>query len=38
MDVKEVLEKVEAMRAAEEVPAEEEAKEDENVIDLEAKT
>ena len=37
MDVKEVLEKVEAMRAAEEVPAEEEAKEDENVIDLEAK-
>ena len=37
MDVKEVLEKVEAMRAAEEVPAEEEAKEDENVINLEAK-
>lgn len=37
MDVKEVLEKVEAMRAAEEVPAEEEAKGDENVIDLEAK-
>jgi len=37
MDVKEVLDKVEAMRAAEEVPAEEEAKEDENVIDLEAK-
>ena len=37
MDVKEILEKVEAMRAAEEVPAEEEAKEDENVIDLEAK-
>lgn len=37
MDVKEVLEKVEAMRAAEEVPAEEETKEDENVIDLEAK-
>ena len=37
MDVKEVLEKVEAMRAAEEVPAEGEAKEDENVIDLEAK-
>ena len=37
MDVKEVLEKVEAMRAAEEVPAEEEAKEDESVIDLEAK-
>ena len=37
MDVKEVLEKVEAMRAAEEVPAEEEAKEDENVIDLVAK-
>ena len=37
MDVKEVLEKVEAMRAAEEVPAKEEAKEDENVIDLEAK-
>ena len=37
MDVKEVLEKVEAMRAAEELPAEEEAKEDENVIDLEAK-
>ena len=37
MDVKEVLEKVEAMSAAEEVPAEEEAKEDENVIDLEAK-
>ena len=37
MDVKEFLEKVEAMRAAEEVPAEEEAKEDENVIDLEAK-
>ena len=37
MDVKEVLEKVEAMRAAEEVPAEEESKEDENVIDLEAK-
>jgi len=37
MDVKEVLEKVEAMRAAEEEPAEEEAKEDENVIDLEAK-
>ena len=37
MDVKEVLEKVEAMRAAEEIPAEEEAKGDENVIDLEAK-
>ena len=37
MDVKEVLEKVEAKIAAEEVPAEEEAKEDENVIDLEAK-
>ena len=37
MDVKEVLEKVEAMRAAEDKPAEEEAKEDENVIDLEAK-
>ena len=37
MDVKEVLEKVEAMRAAEEIPAEEEAKGDANVIDLEAK-
>ena len=38
MDVKEVLEKVEAMRAAEEVPAEEEAKEEkEDVIDIEAK-
>lgn len=39
MDVKEVMEKVEAMRAAEAAGAEqpEEEKEDENVIDLEAK-
>ncbi len=39
MDVKEVMEKVEAMRAAEAAEAgqPEEAKEDENVIDLEAK-